>query len=222
MGPPPLGRLLRISYGSAKGTQNLKEAVSVGRWVNVFEGSEKEDAAGNHSRSPKQASETSMGAWISQWWKKKNSNWHLKASWTVKVNLSTTIWISDLLSLSLSFLTYNMQVILTPSLEECEKLEHFYQGHSSGMYELSDIIVSWQRRVQPASTGQAARDHRWADSSLFLGGGQRRCSPDPIPQEEQLSSLPHSPCATAPPPPRHCHSLAGRKVPMHPGVYWSE
>ena len=95
-----------------------------------------------------------------------------------------------------------MQVILTPSLEECEKLEHFYQGRSSGMYELSDIIVSWQRRVQPASTGQAARDHRWADSSLFLGGGQRRCSPDPIPQEEQLST--HPPPSTADPPRTLC------------------
>ena len=45
-----------------------------------------------------------------------------------------------------------------------------------------------------------------------MGGGQRGCSPDPIPQEERLFSLPHSLC----PPPNH--SLSGRKASMHPGV----
>ena len=45
-----------------------------------------------------------------------------------------------------------------------------------------------------------------------MGGGQRGCSPDPIPQEEWLFSLPHSLC----PPPNH--SLSGRKASMHPGV----
>ena len=99
--------------------------------MNAFEGSEKEDEAGQLQQITQAGQLNQHGGLKKRVIKEEKIGQALGSQMNLSLNLSTAICTSHLISLSLSFLTHKMWVMLAALSEECDRLEHLYQVHST-------------------------------------------------------------------------------------------